>query len=155
MNRGYLLIVPLLVFLAACGEEEPKLPAAPRLDMITATQAPAQSAEQKEKAVYVYSGDRYRDPFTPLGQSGSSYQADVVFDPQRATIKALVYGSKSRSAVLSLGSASYYVRGEQIYDVMGRVVEGYSAKVMPNKVILRGEAENVYELKLSSDREGL
>jgi hypothetical protein len=34
---------------------------------------------------------------------------------------------------------------------MGKPVEGYSAKVFVDKVLVLGEADNVYELKIKND----
>jgi len=119
-------------------------------------QAVAPAPEQpKEKQVYVYSGDRFRDPFTPAGQN-TNYQPDAVFDPQRAAVKAIIYGPEYKTAVLNVGgSGSYFVKDGKIYDIMGKPVEGYSAKIFIDKVVVLGEADNVIELKIKKfDEEG-
>jgi hypothetical protein len=109
--------------------------------------------QPKERPVYVYSGDRFRDPFTPTGLS-TNYQPDALFDPQRASIKGLIFGPKLQSAVLLVGgSGTYFVRNGRIFDVMGKTVEGFSAKIFKDKVTISGEGDAVYELKLQEDGE--
>jgi hypothetical protein len=109
----------------------------------------------KEKQVYVYSGDRFRDPFVPAGQS-SAYQADAVFDPQRAVVKGIVFGGQQKGAVLTVGGTGiYFVKDGRIIDVMGKNVEGFTAKVLINKVILQSSDDSTYELKIKGlDEEG-
>jgi hypothetical protein len=75
-----------------------------------------------------------------------------VFDPQRASVKGIVFGQGFKSAVLSIGgSGTYFIKAGRIFDVMGKPVEGYSAKVFVDKVLVLGEADNVYELKIKND----
>lgn len=109
----------------------------------------------QEKPIYVYSGDRFKDPFMPAGQS-TNYQPDATFDPQRATVKGIIFGKQFRSAVLNVGgSGTYFIRADNLFDIMGKKVEGYRAKVFVNKVTIVGDADNVYELKIkNSDEEG-
>jgi len=113
------------------------------------------AAQPKEKQVYVYSGDRFRDPFVPAGQS-SAYQADAVFDPQRATVKGIVFGGQQKGAVLNVGgTGTYFVRDGRIIDIMGKLIEGFTAKVLVNKVIVQSSDDSTYELKIKgSDEEG-
>jgi hypothetical protein len=66
------------------------------------------------------------------------------------------FGKDYKSAVLSVGgSGSYFVKTGKIFDIMGKTVEGYTAKIFVDKVVLSGEADNVFELKIktSSDEE--
>jgi hypothetical protein len=115
---------------------------------------PSPVVEQpKEKPVYVYSGDRFRDPFVPAGTTGS-YQPDAVFDPQKATVKGIVFGPTAKTAVLSVGSGgTYFVKAGKIFDIMGKTIEGFSAKVFADKVVINGEADNVFELKIRNEEE--
>jgi hypothetical protein len=109
--------------------------------------------EPKEKPVYVYSGDRFRDPFVPAGTTGS-YQPDAVFDPSKATVRGIIYGPGSKSAVLSAaGGGTYFVKAGKIFDIMGKGVEGFTAKVFADKVVILGEADNVFELKIRDEEE--
>lgn len=147
-------IVASLVLLAACsGKEEKRTPPPPPPPPVAAP-PPAQPEASKEKPIYIYSGDRFRDPFTPAGQT-TNYQPDALFDPQRVAVKAIVYGKTHKSAVLTMGgSGTYFAKSGRIIDIMGKTVEGFSVKVYENRVVIVGEADNVYELKLRSEEEG-
>jgi hypothetical protein len=151
----YTLIVMLAAlsagFFSSCKKKAPPPPPPP--PPVVKAPEPVQEAP-KEKPVYVYSGDRFRDPFTPTGLS-TSYQPDAVFDPQRATVKGLIFGTKMQSAVLQVGgTGTYFVRSGRIFDIMGKNVEGYSAKIFKDKVSITGEGDTVYELKLQNPEEG-
>jgi hypothetical protein len=141
-----------LMLLPGCKDEAPQnISTAPP---VLPPSAPSPVAEQpKEKPVYVYSGDRFRDPFVPAGTTGS-YQADAVFDPQKATVKGIVFGPNAKSAMLAVGSGgTYFIKAGKIFDIMGKPVEGFTAKVFPDKVVISGEADNVFELKIRKEEE--
>jgi hypothetical protein len=146
-----LLTVFAVGFFPACSKK--KASASPPPPPVA--KLPEPTPEQpKEKPVYVYSGDRFRDPFTPSGLA-TNYQPDAVFDPQRATVKGIIFGPKLQSAVVMVGgTGTYFVRSGRIFDVMGKTVDGFSAKVFKDKVTISGEGDNVYELKLQNDGEG-
>jgi len=138
--------------LPGCKSEEPQnISSAPP---VLPAPAPSVVAETpKERPVYVYSGDRFRDPFVPAGTTGS-YQPDAVFDPTKAQVKGIVFGPAARSAMLSLGSGvTYFIKSGKIFDIMGKPVEGFSAKVFVDKVVINGEADNVFELKIRTGEE--
>lgn len=149
----FALMILALTLNMGCSKSQEKVRKPP------APPAPAPAAPPpavpKEKQVYVYSGDRFRDPFVPAGQS-SAYQADAIFDPQRATVKGIVFGGQQKGAVLNVGGAGvYFVRDGRIIDIMGKYVEGFTAKVLVNKVILQSSDDSTYELKIKgSDEEG-
>ncbi len=114
---------------------------------------PQASQAPKEKPVYVYSGDRFRDPFIPAGQS-TNYQPNAVFDPQRATVRGIIFGHGYKTAVLTVGgSGSYFVKAGKIFDIMGKTIEGYSAKIFVDKVVILGESDNTFELKIKPAEE--
>ncbi len=141
----------LLIFfsLTACGKKkgDQSIPTPPMPEVSQAVPAPEVA---KEKPVYLYSGDRFRDPFMPAGQA-NNYQPDAVFDPQRATVKGIIFGDAYKSAVMTVGgSGSYFVKAGRIFDIMGKPVDGYSAKIFVDKVIVLGEADNVFELKIKN-----
>ena len=156
MNGFPLLIFSLLLtmlFGVGCnkGEEANVVAKAPDLPPLPPPEPVAEV--QKEKPVYVYSGDRFRDPFIPAGQA-TNYQPDAVFDPARAAVKGIIFGKDHRSAVLTVGgSGTYFIKGGKIFDVMGKTVEGYSVKIFVDKVVLAGEADNVFELKIKATEE--
>lgn len=135
-----------------CGKKETAQPASqPPAPVVV--RPPASPEAPKEKPIYVYSGDRFRDPFIPAGQA-NNYQPDAVFDPQRASVKGIIFGKGYKSAVLNIGgSGSYFVKSGRIFDIMGKPVDGYSAKIFVDKVLVLGEADNVFELKIKNTDE--
>ena len=135
--------------LSGCGEEAPQnIASAPP---VMPPPPPPVVEQPKEKPVYVYSGDRFRDPFIPSGTTGS-YQPDAVFDPSKTTVRGIIFGSAAKTAVLSAaGGGTYFVKAGKIFDIMGKTVDGFSAKVFADKVVVLGEADNVYELKIRND----
>lgn len=145
------LAAALSLGLTACGGEDEtvKRPAPARPAPPTPKSEPKEpEAEPEETPVYVYSGDRFRDPFTELNES-TVYQPDAVFNPQQAKLTAVVVGRRIRSAVLQVpGGGSYFIDGARIIDVMGKPVRGFRAKVFIDKVVLSGEADESYVLKL-------
>ena len=155
IQRRNIALLPILSLLLvpSCKKKQARpdsvLPVAPPV----VTLPEPVKEEPKEKPVYVYSGDRFRDPFTPAGQA-TNYQPDAVFDPQRASLKGIIFGHDLKSAVLIVGgSGSYFVRSGRIFDIMGKTVEGYSAKVFVDKVLVLGEADNIFELKIRNNDE--
>lgn len=144
--------IALTIVLPACkGDESPKNIAA--VPPVLPPPPPPAVETPKEKPVYVYSGDRFRDPFVPAGTTGS-YQPDAVFEPQKATVKGIISGPDSGTAVLSGASGTtYFVKSGKIFDIMGKPVEGFTAKVYADKVVILGQADNVFELKIRKDDE--
>lgn len=152
-KKNQLIAAALLLMTSACGKKKAETVAPPPPPRAI---APAPTPEQpKEKPVYVYSGDRFRDPFTPAGVT-ANYQPDAIFDPQRAGVKGIIYGPDSKSAILTVGgTGTYFAKGGRIFDIMGKTVEGYSAKILVDKVVITGEADNVFELKIKeTEQEG-
>src|SRR5437879_1477823 len=93
-----MISLAIVVFGSSCGKKQeaplPKPPASP-------PPMPTPVAEEiKEKPVYVYGGDKYRDPFQTAGAS-TNYQAEAVFDPQRSVVRGIIYSSRFKSAVLN------------------------------------------------------
>jgi len=152
-NSNTLIVCMALMMTTACKissapSAAPKAAEVP----VPAPQAPVAEVV-KEKPVYVYSGDRFRDPFIPAGQA-TNYQPDAVFDPARASVKGIIFGRDYKSAVLTVGgSGTYFIKGGKIFDVMGKSVEGYAVKIFIDKVVLSGEADNVFELKIKTSDE--
>ncbi len=151
------LIIIILVGtsgLFSCKKNQNSMPsdATPVQKVTSSLPAPTPTPE-KEKQIYAYSGDQYRDPFMPAGAS-SSYQSDTVFDAGRAIVKGIIFGPELKTATLILGTGgSYFVKSGRIFDVMGKTIEGFSAKVFADKVVIQGESDNVYELKIKNPDE--
>lgn len=150
--RGAAFIIGIfaMLFISACGEKQEAPPPAPKIQQAPVVQAVPEPP--KEKQVYVYAGDRFRDPFLPAGVA-SSYKPDAVFDPQRAAVKAIIFGNRLKSAVLAVGSSIYFIKESRIHDIMGKNVDGYTAKVFVDKVIISSGHDAAFELKIRSDEE--
>ncbi len=120
--RPFLILI-LGAVLIGCGKKEVPPPPPP----IIPAPAPTPVAEEiKEKPVYVYGGDRFRDPFQAAGAS-TNYQAEAIFDPQRSTVRAIIFSPRMKSALINVsGSGTYFVNNGRIFDVMGKTVKGYS-----------------------------
>jgi hypothetical protein len=152
INLGLIL---LLVGLWGCGTEAPttQAPPIPKPQEDSFAKEPQVLQEDEEIPIYVYEGDRFRDPFMPVGQV-TSYQPDAVFDPQRAEVTAIIFGRSYRSAVLRIGGAgSYFVKSGKIFDIMGKTIDNYRARVLVDRVIITGEAEEIFELKIRQTEE--
>ncbi len=152
-TSNFILCSVLLISNIGCGSKSVDKARKPA-PVIAAPITPLRRSQKKNRSG-VYSGDRFRDPFVPAGQS-SAYQADAVFDPQRATVKGIVFGGQQKGAVLNVGgTGTYFVRDGRIIDIMGKLVEGFTAKVLVNKVIVQSSDDSTYELKIKgSDEEG-
>lgn len=140
------------LILSGCADEPPQnISSAPP---VLPPPPPPPAAEQpKERPVYVYSGDRFRDPFIPAGTTGS-YQPDAVFDPSKATLHGVIFGPTSRTAVLSAsGGGTYFVKAGKIFDIMGKTIDGFTAKVYKDRIVINGEADSVFELKIRNEEE--
>ena len=140
------------IALAGCGKKQVPPPPPPAPIELPAPPPPVVEAP-KEKPIYVYAGDRYRDPFVPAGFTGG-YAIDAVFDPGKASVKGIIYGPGQKTAVLTTAAGNtYFVKSGKIYDVMGKPVEGYTAKVLPEKVVVSNGTENEFELKIRNEEE--
>ena len=145
------LLIALCAIIIGCGKKT-EVPPPPRVFVPAPAPTPV-VVEQKEKPVYVYSGDRYRDIFTPAGTS-TTYQAEGTFDPQKLSVRGIIYSPRYKSAVMSVsGSGTYFVKSGLIFDVMGKAVKGFTAKVLVDRVIVMNESDNVFEIKLKNDSE--
>lgn len=151
MKSRILSLVLLILVGAACGKKDKEVPPPPPMPVVM--EPPPVAEQPKEKPVYVYTGDRFRDPFVPAGTM-ANYQPDAVFDPQRASVKGIIFGPVYKTAIITVGgTGSYFIKSGKIIDIMGKAVEGFSAKVFVDKVLVLGEADNAYELKIRNDEE--
>src|SRR5260221_9059092 len=86
----------IVVSLIGCGKKTVSPLPSPQAAPVAAASAPV-IEEPKEKPVYVYTGDRFKDPFTQAGAS-SNYQTESIFDPQRSSVKAIIYSGSFKTA---------------------------------------------------------
>lgn len=140
-----------MLFFSSCGgRKKSSLPPKAKASPLVSEEQKVEDVEKEtqEKPVYVYSGDRFRDPFVEVGQT-TVYQPDAIFNPDQAKLKAVIYSRRLRSALLNVsGGGSYFVKGGRIFDIMGKTMTGFKAKIFPEKVVISGEEDDVFELKL-------
>lgn len=151
-HRSCLLsLLALAGLFSACGKSN-DIPPPPKSTAATPAPTPVAVAP-KEKAVYVYSGDRYRDIFTPVGGS-TSYSAEGTFDPTKLAVRGIIFSPRYKSAVLTVsGNGTYFVNGNRIFDVMGKNVKGFTARVMIDRVVVMNESDNTFEIKIRNTDE--
>lgn len=154
MRANYTFIIlgfVSLPLMTGCGSKKNAAPVVKEASKAVEAPPALPPEPPKAKPVYVYSGDRFRDPFMPAGQS-SSYQPDAVFEPQRATLKAIIHGDHYKTAVVSVGSNGvYFIKDGHIFDVMGKPSEGFKAQVFEDRVVIHGEADTTYEIKMRNE----
>lgn len=154
-NKKNFLVTSLFILSAFAGCKKGNLPPSEINSIPKVSPSPITSPETgKEKKMYVYNGDKFKDPFIPAGIS-SNYQPDAVFDPKRAQLKALIYGPQLKSALIMVGgTVSYFVKGDQMFDVMGKIIQGYVPKVYENKVLIYGEGDTMFEYTIKKNAKG-
>jgi len=150
------VIVMVAVLGCGSGKDESKSKKTTAPPPAKATQpvppSPVEVEKPKEKEVYAYSGDRFRNPFIPAGKT-NNYKPDAIFNPEQASVKAIIHSRRMRSAVLNVrGSGSYFVNAGRIFDIMGKTVKGFTARVFVNRVVVSGEG-NAYVLKIRNKEE--
>ena len=149
-------VVVIGLLAVSCGKEEKPIQPPPAKTAVETPRSPSTMTleeTEEEKLVYIYQGDQFRDPFRPAGFS-SSYLPDAVFDPQKAVLKGIIYSGQFRGAVLRAGErGAYFVNRGRIFDIMGKTVKGFTAQVYENRVVLRAETGNTFELKIRSDEQ--
>jgi len=151
-QHGFLAGLGLLVVLSTACSKQSEVPPPPKSLPPLTVPTPV-AVEPKEKPLYVYNGDHYRDIFMPVGAS-ASYQAEGLFDPQKSSVHGIIFSPRYKAAVLTvMGSGTYFVKGGQIFDIMGKQVKGYSVKVLADRVIILSESDNTFEIKLKNDAE--
>ncbi len=110
-----------------------------------ATTAPATPAYK----LYVYYGDRYRDPFVPLNGDFRGDQNALERPPQIASLvlKGIVQDSRGRMALLISGLNSYILKGGRLYDGRNRMVKKIAGVIKTDSVVIIGADRTVRELK--------
>jgi len=148
-NALFFLFSGAILFIG-CKEDKKKIvrPPSPKTVKTEIPKPEVIEEEKDEKPVYVYSGDRFKNPFVEIGQS-TVYQPDAVFNPEQAKVKGIIFSKRLKSAIIQMGgSGSYFAKGSRIIDIMGKTVKGYSSKIFKDKVVIIGEADDVFELKI-------
>jgi hypothetical protein len=121
---------------------------------VSASTAPAEP-------VFIFRGDRIRDPFVPLVGAPSSAGAAPApstplsaFNPQGAELKGILKTPTGRWAVLRTSEgAAYMVQNGKIFDPKRKVVEGFQGIVKERTLIILGPKNQEVELRLKKDED--
>lgn len=144
---------------AVCGAEELVLPAA-GLPVPAGVTVSTPSAAP----VYVYRGDRFRDPFIPLvGAPGAGFDGPhpvseplSPFNPVGAELKGILKTTSGRWAVIRTSEGgTYLVQNGKIFDPKRKAVEGFQGIVKEKTVVILGPKNQEVEVRLKKDAEAL
>ncbi|MBL0058215.1 MAG: hypothetical protein IPP35_03710 [Elusimicrobia bacterium] len=111
--------------------------------------------------VFVFRGDRIRDPFVPLVGAPASVGAAPspslplsAFNPQGAELKGILKTPTGRWAVLRTSEgAVYMVQNGKVFDPKRKVVEGFQGIVKERTLIILGPKNQEVELRLKKDED--
>ncbi|MGQ0644022.1 MAG: hypothetical protein ACT4O3_00825 [Elusimicrobiota bacterium] len=111
--------------------------------------------------VYVYQGDRFRDPFIALAGQGFVEMAatpteEGEFDPNAVELKGIIRGPGGRMALLRTpGGAPFIVKEGKIFNTKKKAVQGYVGIVKEKSLVMIGPNNKLTELSLKpKDEEG-
>lgn len=143
------LIAAVFAF-AACGKEKPSGPIGPQVTPFL-SKAPLPVYQKKEEPLYVYKGDRFRDPFISLVGSGASFgESEDSGAPNisNLTLKGIISEGSVKMALISGGGSTYVLKDSRLYDNRQRVIKGITGAIKTESVIIIMPDRTVKELKL-------
>lgn len=150
MKKTLFAIIIAAFFAASCGRPGPSGPVAPQAKQF-APKPVAAVYQKKEPPVYKYSGDRYRDPFTPLvGQGAYFSENDESATPSIAslTLKGIIGEGKSKIALISGAGSTYILKNSRLYDNRQRQIKGITGAIKTDSVVIIAPDKTVKELRL-------
>ncbi len=109
--------------------------------------------------VYVFKGDRFRDPFIPLvgaslGYEGPRASAEPIspFNPSNVELKGIIKTTSGRWAVMRTSEGvTYLIQNGKIYDPKRKPVEGFQCVVKEKSVVVMGPGKQESELLLKKE----
>ena len=151
MKRNLFIFLPLIpILLSGCGQDDYAGPAqTPYVKPPVINTRPA--AEKKKLPPYVYTGDRFRDPFIPINSEGVSFpdENDVsVPNIGGLTLRGILDDGKQKIAIISGGGVTYLLKGSHLYDSRQRLVKGISGVIKTETVLIIAPDKTTRELKL-------
>ena len=108
---------------------------------------------------YVYTGDRFRDPFVPLsGGASGGYLRPVEdvgpFNPVGLSLKGIVAAPTGRWAVVrTKEGGTYFIKDGKIFDPKRKAVEGYQAIVQEKSIVILGPKGQEIEVGLKTSED--
>jgi hypothetical protein len=115
------------------------------------------AAEQKpvETHKYIYSADRFVDPFIPSVGAGSA-AAPQGFEPAGAEVGGLISTARGKLAIIKVSTGgTYIVKGGHLVDHSGHIVPNYLARINPDSVVVwspTGPERFVYPIKMRHEK---
>lgn len=99
---------------------------------------------------YEYQGDRYRDPFIPLGGRAAGTGRGELIIPQLGALalKGIIADQQKKVALIVGGGGVFVLKDGKLYDNRNRLIRGISGVVKDRSVILTGPDRTVRELAL-------
>ena len=150
LNKLILLIaIPLAIFLGSCSNEEIPQSTVPQFKQHAVNISTGTA--KKETPRYIYKGDRFRDPFIPLTDSGYIASAsDSLTTPSvgSLSLKGIVNDGSKRIAIISGGGTAYILRDGKLFDSKNRQIKNMYGTIKKDSVVLTGADKTSKELSL-------
>ena len=106
---------------------------------------------KQEPPKYVYRGDKFRDPFIPLTDSGySAFISETVPTPSigSLTLKGIIDDKNAKTAVITGGGNTFILRDGKLFDTKNRLIKGISGAIRKDSVLLTGPDRTSKEIFL-------
>jgi predicted small lipoprotein YifL len=120
--------------------------------------AQTKKTEEERQVRYVYTGERYRDPFVPSEEMGEGIvkagKGGIEIDLSRLKLTGIMISPSSREHYALIdagGKRGYVVKGGKLIDNYNRIVDGVAAIVRKDKVILITRDNVIRELRLKTE----
>jgi len=118
----------------------------------------AKKIEKEKQVRYIYTGEKYRDPFVPSEEMGEGIvkvgKRGIEIDLSRLKLTGIMISPSSRDHYALIdggGERGYVVKRGKLIDNYNRVVDGVAAIVRKDKVILITRDNVIRELRLKSE----
>ena len=102
--------------------------------------------------MYVYSGDKYRDPFIPLAGLGAYFsensEESSVPSITTLSLKGIITEGKTKIALISGVGSTYILKESRLYDNRQSEIKGRTGAIKTDSVIIIAPDKTVKELKL-------
>jgi len=151
---SFILLAGTALFLASCGNDEAPSTSAPAKVTRAPAVAVSTTTAKKSIPIYVYRGDRFRDPFVSLVGNGlaisGSNEEVVVPNIGGLVLKGILEEDKQKMAIISGGGITYILKDSRLYDNRQRIVKGITGAIKKNSVIMIAPDKTTKELTLRS-----
>lgn len=107
--------------------------------------------EKKEPPKYIYTGDKYRDPFISLTGAGRVFlETDEVTAPNvgSLSLKGIIAEGKTKIALITGDGGTYILKDSKLYDNRQRHIKGITGAIKTESVVMIAPDGSIKELKL-------